>query len=276
MGRYGAHDVYVTPLVRDFPICFPMLVLCFGVYYAVGQIYPRLLGDAFRRLPRGKRDDVVVRTVSIYNGVLMIGSAVCFLMNLHANNYHLDDDVYREIPYYRFFRVSIVAYFVWDVIICFAHKWSMAWKIHALTSLLGSYMLSFPFSDQYGSYYTGMFELSNIPLHASSIIRILNIPSFITAATACEFVFAFLFVIIRVIGGTYVTLSWLRLMLTKLMGSWRSGSDSVHDEFAVVFSMALIFVLQVLQYVWFGEIVKQIKERFFPQRSSKLNNKRVE
>ncbi|CBH14036.1 hypothetical protein, conserved [Trypanosoma brucei gambiense DAL972] len=262
MGLYGAYDTYMSPLVRDWPILLPMVAVYGAVQVTAQWIYPKVFGTAFQKLARDDQNNVIVRTVSVFNGLLMVGSAVCFVTNLRDHGYVLDTDVYREIPYYRFFRVAIVAYFVWDIFVCFAYKWEAQWKVHAFASLVGAYLLSFPYSDQYGSYFTGMFELSNVPFHISSIIRTLRTTAFSSLATICDVVFAFMFLIIRVVGGSVVTFRWLQLMYKLLMDTRSDDKVVVHDEASIIVSMVLLSIIQSLQYVWLFEIMKQGYRRF--------------
>jgi hypothetical protein len=65
-----------------------------------------------------------------------------------------------------------------------------------------------------------------------------------------EYIFAALFFIIRVVGGTVVTLSWYLDMIPRLI------AGRGHSHFTIVCCLVLIAVVMVLQYVWFWEIVK--------------------
>ncbi|RNF18274.1 uncharacterized protein Tco025E_04553 [Trypanosoma conorhini] len=257
MGRYGAYDLYIAPLVRDYAVSLPMLGFWFALQWMLAVLYTRLLGDVFTRLTRQLRQEVVVRTVSALNGLLMIGAAACFVFNLRVHNFTLADDFYAEIPGYRFFRISIVAYFAWDIIVCFVYRWDLLWKVHAIASFLGAYLLSFPFSDYHGSYFTGMFELSNAPLHISTIMRTLDIKATLPLVLVMEALFAVMFFLIRVLGGTIVTLSWLKLSCARLVENYNAGGVLLHGEAPVLISMLLIVVVQLLQYVWFVEVVRE-------------------
>ncbi|KAH9577726.1 TRAM/LAG1/CLN8 homology domain [Trypanosoma melophagium] len=262
MGHSDAYDIYIAPLVRDFTVFFPMFLAWFVVQWGASHLLPLLFGPAFKRLSREKRVEVIVRTVSVCNGLLMTGAAVCFLSDLRANNFIFHNDQYREIPGYRFFRITIMSYFAWDIVVCIMYRWSVIWKVHAVASFIGAYLLSFPFSDHYGSYFTGMFELSNSPLHLSSIARTLEIPSLIPFATVMEGLFAVLFVCVRVVGGSIVAASWLKHTCMNLVANYYAGGTLVHGELPLIISIVLLVVIQTLQYIWFAEIVKRIMAMF--------------
>ncbi|ESL10581.1 hypothetical protein TRSC58_01685 [Trypanosoma rangeli SC58] len=257
MGLYGPYDLYIAPLVRDYAVFLPMLGLWFALQWVLTLLYRHVLGNVFTRLAQRVREDIVVRTVSALNGLLMFGAAVCFVSNMCDNNFALSGDYYGEIPGYRFFRVSIVSYFVWDIIVCFVYGWDLMWKVHAIASFLGAYLLSFPFSDSHGSYFTGMFELSNAPLHISTIMRTLDFKASFSLVLFMEALFAVLFLLIRVLGGTIVTVSWLKLTCTKLVENYHAGGALLHGEVPVVISMVLIVLVQLLQYMWFVEVVRE-------------------
>ncbi|KAH8618828.1 TLC domain [Trypanosoma vivax] len=259
MGRYGTYDLYVTPFARDANVIIPMVVLWFFLQWGAGVVLcTRWCRKRSSKLTVAQHRELAVRFVSICNGLLMSGSAMCFLRELVDRNYTLSTDFYTEIEGYRFFRLSIVAYFIWDVVVCFAYGWGMPWKVHAIASFIGSYLLSFPFSDQYGSYFTGMFELSNVWLHLSEVISMLGSPALVPLAKLCSGIFAFLFVLIRVVGGTYTAGSWLLLTYRLLSKNAEAGGTLVHGEVPLCVSMLLLSLVQVLQYVWFVEIVRHV------------------
>ncbi|ORC92868.1 uncharacterized protein TM35_000021940 [Trypanosoma theileri] len=262
MGNSTAYDIYIAPFLRDFHVFFPIFLSWFVVQWAASHLLGFLFGPPFKRLPKEKREDVIVRSVSVCNGLLMTGAAVCFLHDLRQNNFVFHNDQYREVPGYRFFRIAIVSYFAWDIVVCHVYKWSFIWKVHAVASFTGAYLLSFPFSDHYGSYFTGMFELSNSPLHLSSILRTLEISSLLPFATAMEGLFAILFVCVRVVGGSIVTASWLKHTYMNLVANYYAGGTLVHGEVPLLISIVLIVIIQTLQYIWFVEIVKRVMAMF--------------
>ncbi|KEG07965.1 hypothetical protein DQ04_08361010 [Trypanosoma grayi] len=270
MGRYGAYDLYIAPFVRDFSLFLPMFLSWFVVQWVISRVYSRLLGANFTGMPRANRQDIVVRTVSVCNGLLMIGAAVCFINDLRVHHFRFHNDQYKEVPGYRFFRVTIVSYFAWDIIVCYVYKWERLWKVHAIVSFVGAYLLSFPYSDHYGSYFTGMFELSNSPLHISSIIRTLNMVPLFPLATVMEGVFVLLFVVIRLVGGSIVTGSWMKQTAMNLVANYQAGGTLVHGEVPLVLSMVLVSVVQLLQYIWFVEITKRVIGMFKSSHGKKV------
>ncbi|EAN95633.1 hypothetical protein C3747_95g105 [Trypanosoma cruzi] len=275
MGRYGAYDLYVAPFVRDFTVLLPMVAVWFVLQWAMPSLYTRIFGAGFTRLSPKKREDVVVRSVSVLNSFLMTGAAACFLSNLYAHNFTLPGEYYGDIPGYCFFRISIVSYFVWDIAVCFMYGWGELWKIHAIASLLGAYLLSFPFSDHYASYFTGMFELSNAPLHLSVIMRTLDVKALNPFVMVMEGAFALLFVVIRVLGGTIVAAAWLKLSCIRLVANYHTGGRLLHGEVPVVIAMTLIVVIQLLQYIWCVEVTRRVIEVLAPSATMRWKAKQI-
>ncbi|KAG5476494.1 hypothetical protein LSCM1_04206 [Leishmania martiniquensis] len=272
MGFATAYDTWVTPMAREAVIFVPMVSFWFSLQYALTRLLPSCIPN-WRRLARAQQDDMVVRCCSIANGCLMSFSAVLFFTNLLQNGGVLPSDLYSAVPHYRFSRVAITAYFLWDIVVCFYYKWALAWKVHGLCSFVGSYILLFPFSESYAGYYTGCFELSNGFLHVSVMLRTLSaiadqttqwplIKSLDSCAAVCEYTFGGLYALIRVIGGTYVTCSWLH----NVLSTWRSdivhGGEpgyvpKLHNEVAAGIAVAALSALQLLQYFWFVEILRR-------------------
>ncbi|EPY29197.1 hypothetical protein STCU_04676 [Strigomonas culicis] len=268
MGFATTYDVWVMPLVRDWQVFFSALAFYFVCQYMLVKYLPRWMGRHWEKLSTLQREDMVVRGCSIINGLVMSGSAVLFLSNFVHNGFGLPDDKYKPLKHYSFYRTTITAYFAWDVVTCFRYKWSVAWKVHGVFSFLGTYTLMFPFSDDYGGYYTGCFELSNAFLHVSIILRTLAGEEKNAAtkavlenrATLCEYTFGVLFFIIRVIGGTYVTGTWMYTTLSDVLSDFVHRGDAgykqkLHNEAAVALAILAVSTIQILQYIWFVAII---------------------
>jgi hypothetical protein len=272
MGFASAFDTWVAPMTREYTIFTPMVCFWFACQVFFTKQLPKLVPN-WQKLTTAQKEDIIVRSCSIVNGCIMSFSAVLFLYNFIANGGTLSNDLYASMPYYRFSRVTILSYFLWDIFVCFYYRWSLAWKVHGFCSFLGSYTLLFPFSEYYAGYYTGCFELSNGFLHASVILRTLCdiadkktqkplIEKMAKKATRCEYAFAGLFFLIRVVGGTYVTGSWLYNVLCNwrldLVHAGEVGyAPRVHNEAATGIAVVALSTIQLLQYFWFGEIVKK-------------------
>ena len=272
MGFATAYDTWVAPMAREGVIFTPMVCFWFACQFFFARQLPKRVPN-WQKLKTAQKADMIVRCCSIVNGCIMSFSAALFIVNLIKNGGALSRDMYATMPYYRFSRVAILAYFMWDIFVCFYYRWSLAWKIHGLCSFIGSYTLLFPFSEYYAGYYTGCFELSNGFLHASIIMRTLCdvadrktqkplIENLEKRATVCEYAFGGLYLLIRVVGGTYVTGSWLY----NVLSNWRADvvhagevgyAPRVHNEVAAGIAVVALSTVQVLQYFWFGEIVKK-------------------
>lgn len=329
MGFASAYDVWVDPLKRELPLFTLTLTGWIALQFGFAIALPKFVPN-WHRLARTQQQDVVIRCCSIVNGAIMTFFACSFLLQLKRYNWHFADDFYAVLPYYRYGRISIMAYFAWDIMICFYYKWSLSWKVHAFASFIGSYILAFPFSENYCVYYTGCFEMSNIFLHTASILRtIAEVNSCVDAplvgvergggavppskdndsrhdgesygdasnstvdqvshskdntrvsgsndsppdvrcvlaqrlqviADWSEYIFAFLFLVIRVVCSTYVTRRWLgavgRVFISGVKQYIGTGvNNMVHDELAVVLCIIVVCTIQSLQYVWFFTIVK--------------------
>lgn len=294
MGFATPYEVWVAPLQREAAIFVPMVCFWFAMQILFTKKLPVWLPN-WRRLSREQQDDMVVRFCSIVNGLVMSISAALFLSNFYSRGGVFPDGQYTPMPYYRFSRVAIVAYFAWDVVVCFYYSWSPAWKIHGIFSFLGTYTLLFPFAENYAGYYTGCFELSNGFLHASIILRALvsimdGKSQKSTAlrlqwwASLCEYLFALLFLLIRVIGGTYVTGSWMHQVFRLFSAEYKSRHvvghiPRLHDELAAGIAVLALATIQLLQYYWFLEIIKKAvggssEESASPSSTSSTDKKR--
>ncbi|CAM39447.1 conserved hypothetical protein [Leishmania braziliensis MHOM/BR/75/M2904] len=275
MGFASAYDTWVSPMAREAVIFGPMVCFWFLLQYVFMRVLPSRMPN-WKRLTAVQQDDMIVRCCSIINGCLMSVSAVLFLSNFIKHGCVVPSNLYATVPYYRFNRVTISAYFLWDIVVCFYFNWAWVWKIHGLCSFVGSYILLFPFSESYAGYYTGCFELCNGFLHASVLLRTLSsiadrrsqwslIQTLDKRATVCEYIFGGLYTLIRVIGGTYITGSWLY----NVLSTWRSDilhggksgyTPKLHNEVAAGIAVAALSIVQLLQYFWLGEIIKRVMD----------------
>lgn len=272
MGFATPYEVWVAPIERDWPTVLGMMAFYFTAQFVFVKCFPKVLPN-YHKLSTAEKEDVTVRSVSIANGIVMTGSAALFLCNLYQNNWTFSNDLYETVPHYRFFRLAILGYFCWDVVVCFVFHWSFAWKVHAVCSVIGTYTLAFPFSDGFAGYYTGCFELSNGFLHGSVMLHTLArmcdpvtqkqlIDTLESRAAVCEYIFAALFAVVRVLVGTFVTYSWAKRSLGNVYADYVHRGEPeyqlrTHDELATFFACMTIFIVQILQYVWFGEIVQR-------------------
>lgn len=241
-------EIYLFPLVRDSDILLPGFLGWFLVQFLTNLIF-NVLSSKYRALPKGDKDQFGIRMCAIVNGLAMSNSAYYFITNMANNNWTFDESkMYEVIDGYRPFRLLIVSYFLWDIVVCIAYGWSWTWTLHGIVSFFGTYFLAFPYADQYATYYSGMFELSNALYHIATMTRQLGGPAII--ASILEMLFAGMFLLIRILGGTYVTYKYEQAMYELVV------SGRAHSSGAVVVCMALVLVVMFLQYVWFSEIVK--------------------
>ncbi|CUE99299.1 transmembrane protein, putative [Bodo saltans] len=246
-SQYSYYEIFIHPFVRDAEIIIAATIGYFVVQFATMAMMP-YISLAYRKLSKTDQQNFAIRVVSIVNGFVMFNSAFIFLDELRRNNWTLHDRHYEEIPGYRPYRLMIVGYFLWDLLVCVGYRWGAMWTIHAIVSFLGTYFLAFPFSDQYAAYYTGMFETSNAFIHSAALLKMLKIH--LGLASLLEYIFAGLFFFIRVLGGTFVTLSWYVDMVPRLL------AGRGHSHFTIAVCLLSVAVVMVLQYVWFWEIVK--------------------
>lgn len=277
MGFATPYETWVHPLVRDGAILGPMLAFWFLVQLAAQHlVLPRIPG--WKRFTRKDREDLIIRAVSVVNGFIMTVSAAVFVLNLYKYyDMTLPTDLYATVrfPVFSFFRAAITSYFAWDLITCFWYRWAWAWKIHAIASLLGTYTLMFPFSDVYSGFYTGCFEISNAFMHVASVCRLIasyrnekaQADALNRRAEVCEYIFAVLFTFIRVIAGSVVTYVWVSVAGSNMRHDFVHRGDrdfrpKCHSELAYGIAAIAIVTIQLLQYVWFAEIVKRAMAAF--------------
>lgn len=246
-SQYSYYDIFIHPFLRDADVIVSAMVAYFLIQYVTMFVMP-YLSVGYRKLSKADKQTFAIRVVSIVNGLVMFNSAFFFLDQVRQNGGNIHDRHYEEIPGYRVYRLAIVGYFLWDVIVCIMYKWGAMWTIHAVAAFLGTYFLSFPFSDQYGTYYSGMFETSNAFIHSAALLKMLN--THLHVAAILEYVFAGLFFLIRVVGGTFVTTRWYMDMVPALL----QGKGHSHAQIGAC--LVLVAIVMILQYVWFWEIVK--------------------
>lgn len=229
-----------------------MLIGClffFFVQWASHYILSALFKEAYtkRRTPKQQREDCV-RVCAIVNGLTSVPAAFLFFRSFIKHGFQLHSYHYQPFDYYDFNRGFITGYFIWDIIVCVLDRWGFLWTTHGIFSFLGSFLLNFPVSDHIGCYFSGTFELTNGLMHSSALLRTYNVR--LDVATIFEYLFALFYLLIRVIGGSYCSYTWISDMLVL----W--GRGEVHSYPAVAFLIFSLSTVMLLQYVWFWEIVQ--------------------
>lgn len=243
------HDYITAPLIDGLDVIAPMMCVFFISQYLGWYVLRFTFPTRFLSMSTKEQRDLSIRIVAVVNGLICIRSAMAFFnitiehgFTLHNYHFQIEDDKYR------FSRLSIVAYFAWDLIVCVYYRWGALWVAHALASLIGVFgMASIPLSDHLGGYYSGVFELSNGLIHVAFLLRCME--TCIPLATALEMLFAFLYMIIRVIGGTYVTGRWLYDMLSFYN---TTGCANIGTASSVGYATSTGFALQRLAAGYLG------------------------
>lgn len=235
------YELYIEPFVRDFPYWLPCLFFWFAVqhgsYFILNKISKR-----FQSLSNDDKLAFCVRLCAITNSFSCYYSAFIFF------TVGIPGGFYVPSPGYGFNRILIVSYFSWDIFVVFRYNWDVAWKIHAIVSFLGTYFMSFPFADQYAAYFAGVFEMSNSFIHFPMLLQMMNLwPGL---QMILKYTFAFLFLWIRVVGGTYVSYRFLNEAIPLFI------AGEVHGRVPFAIVLVILTVVMLLQYVWFWEIVQ--------------------
>ena len=242
------YDYTVQPLVDGIDVIAPMMCVFFAAQVLGWYLLRFLFPKRFLSMAAKEQRDLSIRVVAIVNGLICLRSAVAFFSITHEHGNTLHNFHFQpENDKYRFSRLSIVAYFAWDLIVCVYFRWGGLWIAHAMASLVGVFgMASIPLSDHLGGYYSGVFELSNGLIHVAFLLRCME--SCIPLATVLEGLFAVLYLVIRVVGGTYVTGRWLYDMLafyntTGCAAIGTPSADLANAGYALQRSAAVYFGL---------------------------------
>ncbi|CCW70714.1 unnamed protein product [Phytomonas sp. Hart1] len=278
MGFSTAKDVWLAPIQRDWPLFISFVIFWFGVQFFSGIVLRRII-PGWERFSASDQKELKQRACSALNGIIMSGSSVIFICNLYLLSFKLLDDLYQvvDFPIFSVYRVAIVAYFTWDVIVCFTDNWSLTWKIHGICSLIGVYCLWFPYADVYAGFYTGCYEINNFFFHVSITLHMVasnnieNPKVYHTCskyAAWFEYIFAFLFVLIRCVFSTILTCFLMKVALRNLYEDILNRNTPgytfrTHDELACVLSTVGIFLVQGIQYYWLSEIVNRAVKIFY-------------
>jgi hypothetical protein len=262
------------------------------VFFFICQFGARVLMSAvsgkFRALTKEQKDDWVVRFCSCVNGVLCFRSAY-YLIFLSWDI--PKSDLFASMPGaasagpfpmgvsstdvltafaadpmsalisgpqwlfgggYRECKYLIVSYFIWDCIVCFAYNWNVAFKIHGILSMCGTYSLLLPCGDRYSAWFCGMFELGNSLLHSTEMLKTLDMAPGLREALMA--VFALSFIGIRLIGGTIYSYDFVAAAYTTLQ---QAGPNAVSGPVTGVLVLMGIIVwgLQMLQYIWGKQVI---------------------
>lgn len=273
MGYASYYDVYIRPIEEDAYIFVPMVIWWIVYHIALHHLAPRLIPH-FKRFEKKTQEAVVIRLVSATNGILMSTAMPVFYHHVREVGISPFSGLYVQIPSYHFYRVAITAYFMWDLIVCIYYQWEAAWVIHALCSLLGTYFMMYPMVDDLACYFGGWFEGTNAFMHFAVILRTIADVCHVEVegekrlrsrangiATVLEYVFALLFLLVRVIGGSVVTFccdSGVVLTLWHDYVSRPAGAPlQSHNDVVLVLSFLAVSTIQLLQYYWFVLIVKK-------------------
>lgn len=255
------YDILAGPLLRDWQVLAAGLIFWFAVQYGSYYAMMRCSGP-FRRLPEKERWAWSHRAVAVANGLVCSPSA--YLWWFAADT--LGDDLYKMYEPYRIPHALIVSYFFWDCLVCFAGGWSWLFKCHAICSFTGTYMLAFPCSHRYVPYFTGCFELSNAFIHVAEMIDAVGGPQTVSAVSKA--IFAVLFFLIRVLGGTVIVIAWTNAMVSAMY------HRTAHSDICGAIMIIEVWLVMGLQYAWFGEVLRGVKEALGISSPKPIHEKR--
>ncbi|CCW65103.1 unnamed protein product [Phytomonas sp. EM1] len=277
MGFATAKDVWLAPMQREWPLFISFVTFWFCAQFVSGIILRRII-PGWKRFSKSDQRELKQRLCSALNGIIMFGSSVIFISNLYLLSFKLSENLYQvvDFPIFAIYRVAIVAYFTWDVVVCFIDNWSWEWKIHGICSLIGVYCLWFPFADVYAGFYTGCYEMTNFFFHISIMLRMIassnaeNPKIHLVCSRYAdwfEYIFAFLFVLIRCVLSTALTYVLVKIVLRNLYEDILNQGTlgyvpRSHDELACVLSTVGLCVIQCIQYFWLLEIIKRVFKMF--------------
>jgi hypothetical protein len=239
------HDILAGPFLRDWPVYLVGVAFWFAVQSMAHNLLS--LSPVYRKkLTRKEQNELCVRVVAIVNGLTCVRSVYLFV----AVGPTLGDDEYANMAEYRSPQALLISYFIWDVIICVRYDWGLAFLLHGVVSVVGLYLSSFPLSDSTSGYFSGVFEMSNGPLHLAALLRAVELLP--ALAAALDGVFVLMFFGIRIIGGTYVCVNWSRAMIGLLQ------RGEAHSAVCVVIVVAILWTVLGLQYFWSRTVVEQL------------------
>jgi len=255
-GQVSNYDVWISPFIRDMHIIIPGVLFFFVVQHALGFIASRTL-PRFRALSAKEQLDWCVRGIAVVNGVMCQRSTYLWLSYLWNMPDGFTYDMYTPLPGYRESLALLNAYFLWDFIVCIYYGWSRAYTIHAVASGLGMYLCSFPCSDLWSPYYSGVYELSNMCFHGAQMIRMVTDQSKSGWRTTLpglgDAFFVVWFFVIRLAGGVFTSSRWLTLMAVSMY------DGTVHNYSAGVVMMLLFGAVIGVQFLWAGEVIEGVK-----------------
>jgi hypothetical protein len=255
-GQISNFDVWIAPFVRDVHIIVPGVAFFFAVQFLTKIIASRAL-PRFRALNEKDQLDWCVRAVAVVNGVICQRSTYLWLTYLWNIPEDFQYDMYTPLPGYREPLAMLLAYFLWDFIVCIVYGWSWAYTIHAVASGIGMYLCSFPCSDLWSPYYAGVYELSNMSFHGAQMIRMVTDQSLggwrTTLPVLGDAFFVFWFFAIRLAGGLYTSSKWLYLMGNSI------ADGTVHNYSAALVMMPLFMAVIGVQFLWAGEVFNGVK-----------------
>ena len=248
------HDILVLPARRDASYLLSGLVFWFALQHGTAWLL-RSYSAAFRRMKKCDQDEVPVRLCAVANGACSLYAAYLYVFVAQERGW----DIYAEIEDYHLPLAWLVSYFTWDFCVCLYYNWGVAYTLHAFVSGFGMYLGMYPHSHLYTGYYSGVFEISNIFVHGAFVLR--KFDAMPGLCKVFDVIFALMFFIVRVFGGTYVSYSWCCVMGAA---AWRG---EVHSTWVAWYSLTTIWIVQGLSYYWSGAIIQGVREAISPTQA---------
>jgi hypothetical protein len=250
-------EVWLDPFVRDLDILIPGYVFFFALQislkFVANRVFPK-----FRALPEKEKVDWAVRGVAAINGLICQRSTYLWLSFLYNMPSGYKYDLYTPLPGYRESLALLVAYFMWDVTVCFYYRWSWAYTLHGICSGIGMYLCSYPCSALWSPYYAGVFELSNFFYHGGTMFRLVTDQS-PSAPTVNKIVplfgeafFVVWFFAVRLFGGIWTSTRWIWLMGTTIY------AGQAHNDVAAGVMIALFTGVISVQVLWAKEVYQGV------------------
>jgi hypothetical protein len=242
----GLWELVTRPLVRDWPVFAAGVAFFFACEHGSKFIMNRM-SQRFRALSEDEKNTWTGRFVACVNSVLCSRSAYNFFFV--AQRRLADNDLYAVVPGQLLSTELIVAYFAWDLFVCLRYNWSMVYTVHAIVSLTGTYLLTWPYSERWHMYFGGVFESSNVFFHLSEMLATLGAaPNLVAILKA---VFAIMFLLIRPIGGTYFSFRYSQALFAN-------GLARAHHAAVPIVCFIVTWSLMALQWVWSWTVLRGV------------------
>lgn len=265
-GEASNYDVWVAPFIRDLDVFIPGVLMFFAIQHGLHWIAHRTI-PRFRTLSKKDQLDWCVRGVAVANSFLCQRSTYLWLSYLWNMPEDFEYDMYTPLPGYRVSLALLNSYFLWDFFVCIYYGWSWAFTIHAVASGVGMYLCSFPCSDLWSPFYSGVYELSNFSFHTAQMLRMVTDQSQKGWHTVYpvfgDAFFVVWFFVVRLGGGVYTSSRWLWLMGTTM------AEGKVHNTSAALVMMPLFASVIAIQFVWAGDVIAAVKGAMNPEEKKK-------